>query len=231
MYCIKCGVKLENTEIKCPLCGTVPFHPEIKREISPPIFPKNSYPSVQINTKISLYIISTLFLLAGLITFLCNMQIAGKVTWSGVVIGALFTGYICFILPCWFKKPNPIIFIPCSFVTIGGYLAFINYLYDANWFLTFAFPLVTATGIITSTVITLIKCLKKGYLYIFGGALLAYGAFMFPLEILINITFTVEKFVFWSIYPITALAVLGGLLIFLAIYKPARDSVQKRLFV
>ena len=28
MYCIKCGVKLADTEKKCPLCGTVVYHPE-----------------------------------------------------------------------------------------------------------------------------------------------------------------------------------------------------------
>ena len=29
MFCIKSGVKLENTERKCPLCGTEVCHPEI----------------------------------------------------------------------------------------------------------------------------------------------------------------------------------------------------------
>ena len=31
MYCIKCGVELSDSEEKCPLCGTVVFHPYIKR--------------------------------------------------------------------------------------------------------------------------------------------------------------------------------------------------------
>lgn len=231
MYCIKCGVKLEKTELKCPLCGTVPYHPDIETEVVPPVYPENSYPITKINLKISLFIVSTMFLLAGIITFLCNLQVSGDVTWSGIVIGALIVGYISFILPRWFEKPNPIIFVPCVFAAIALYLAYINYIYNGNWFLTFAFPLVGAIGIITSTVITLVKCLKKGYLYIFGGAFLAYGAFMFPLEILINITFSRPRFAFWSIYPTTALVILGGLLIFIAIYKPAKASMEKKLFI
>ena len=31
MYCIKCGVELKDSEEKCPLCGTVVFHPDMKR--------------------------------------------------------------------------------------------------------------------------------------------------------------------------------------------------------
>lgn len=231
MYCIKCGVKLESTELKCPLCGTVPFHPDIEEAVSPPLFPENSYPKAQINLKISLIFISVLFLLAGLITFLCDLQVNRCISWSGLVLGALIVAYTAVFLPCWFKKPNPIVFVPCSFTVIALYLAYINHTYNGDWFLTFAFPLVGTIALITTAVVTLIKCLKKGYLYIFGGALLAYGAFMFPLEILINITFARERFAFWSIYPMTALVLLGGFLIFVAIYKPAKESMAKKLFL
>ena len=32
MYCVRCGVKLADTEEKCPLCGTTVYHPDIRRE-------------------------------------------------------------------------------------------------------------------------------------------------------------------------------------------------------
>ena len=32
MYCINCGVKLADSEKRCPLCGTVPYHPDIVRQ-------------------------------------------------------------------------------------------------------------------------------------------------------------------------------------------------------
>ena len=34
MYCANCGVKLADSEKVCPLCKTVAYHPDIKREIS-----------------------------------------------------------------------------------------------------------------------------------------------------------------------------------------------------
>ena len=51
MYCIKCGVKLADSEKKCPLCGTVPFHPDIRMEEGEPLYPPDQYPRQQVNRK------------------------------------------------------------------------------------------------------------------------------------------------------------------------------------
>ena len=44
MYCINCGVKLADTENKCPLCGTVPYHPDIQRGSAEKPYPIKEYP-------------------------------------------------------------------------------------------------------------------------------------------------------------------------------------------
>ena len=48
MYCIKCGVELSDTEKACPLCGTVPYHPQMKRQEAEPLYPQMVYPSRQL---------------------------------------------------------------------------------------------------------------------------------------------------------------------------------------
>ena len=52
MYCVKCGVKLEDTEKMCPLCGTVVFHPDIKRDEVERLYPENNYPKQHINSNL-----------------------------------------------------------------------------------------------------------------------------------------------------------------------------------
>ena len=42
MYCIKCGVELKDSEEKCPLCGTVVFHPDMKRPDGEKPYPAES---------------------------------------------------------------------------------------------------------------------------------------------------------------------------------------------
>jgi hypothetical protein len=72
---------------------------------------------------------------------------------------------------------------------------------------------------------------KKGRLYIFGGALVALGGVMLLVEHLIAITFHVGRFALWSLYPMTALVLVGGLLIFLAICRPARETMERKIFL
>lgn len=231
MYCIQCGVKLADTEKVCPLCGTVPFHPDIQRADVPPLYPQNRYPAVTHISRLGIMtIVSALFLLPMLVTLLIDLRIAGAVTWSGFVAGALALAYLCFGLPSWFKKPNPVIFVPIAFVGAGGYLLYINQATGGDWFLSFAFPTVGAFGIIVTAVVTLVRYVHRGYLYIFGGAILATAAFIPLLEFLLNRTFSLPT-VAWSVYPFSALVLLGGLLLFFAICRPARESMERKFFI
>ena len=88
-----------------------------------------------------------------------------------------------------------------------------------------------ALGVVVTAVVTLVKYLRRGKLYIFGGASILTGALTFPMEILVNITFAKERFVFWSLYPMVALTIVGAMLIFLAICRPARESMERKFFI
>ena len=47
MYCIKCGVRLADTERSCPLCGTVCFHPDLPGPKQSRFIPKISIPNLR----------------------------------------------------------------------------------------------------------------------------------------------------------------------------------------
>lgn len=230
MYCINCGVKLADSEKKCPLCGVVPYHPDIPRPEGRPLYPVNRYPSTEVKPKVAQVVILLLFLLPLVTTLLIDLRINRAVTWSGYVTGALLLTYIVAALPGWFYKPNPVIFVPCDFAAVGLYLLYINLAVNGNWFLSFAFPVTAGIGLIVTAVVTLTRYLRRGRLYIFGGAFMAMGAFMLLLEFLIVITFR-RSFVGWSIYPLTALMLLGGFLIYLAINHTAREMMERKLFI
>lgn len=231
MYCIKCGVKLADTEKQCPLCETVVFHPDIVQDKASPLYPQASYPAPQVRSRGIQIVLTTVFLLPMLITLLCDLQISGNVTWSGHVIGALLLGYIFLVLPMWFKRPNPVIFVPCDFAAIALYLLYIDLTTVGGWFLSFGLPVVGFIGAVITAVVALCQYVRKGYLYILGGAFAALGAFMPLMGFLLNLTFLhVAQFAFWSLYPTTALMLLGGTLIFLAICRHARETMQRKLF-
>lgn len=231
MYCINCGVKLADTERECPLCGTVPFHPDIPVVETESLYPKNRQPVTAISPIAALIVVTTAFLTALIVTLLCDLRICGSVTWSGYVMGALLTAYELIVLPFWFKKPNPLIFVPCAFIMVGLYLLYINFAVDGDWFLSFAFPVVGAAGLIVTTVVVLTRYLHRGRLYIFGGAAIAAGVFAPVMEFLLNFTFGLSHGLLWSFYPLAALVLIGGMLIFLAICRPARESMERKFFI
>jgi hypothetical protein len=230
MYCVKCGVQLEDTEKSCPLCGTRCYHPDIDRPAAEPLYPQEQYPAPQVRSKGLVTILTWLFALPAFVTVLCDLRINYTVTWSGYVATSLAMVYIMLVLPFWFRKPNPVVFVPVGFAALAGFLFYLDMTIVGQWFLTFALPLVGALCVIFTALVTLLKYVKKGKLFIYGGCLIALGAVMPVMEMLMNYTFH-RKFVAWSVYPFAALVGVGLYLIFLGIYRPAREIMERKFFI
>lgn len=64
MYCINCGVKLEDTESRCPLCGVTVYHPELTRQTAEPLYPRHRYPAPEAASKAAHIVVSTLMAIA-----------------------------------------------------------------------------------------------------------------------------------------------------------------------
>lgn len=229
MFCVKCGVRLADTEKTCPLCGTVVYYPDIKQKDAPPLYPKGRYPQMQANSKVFNGMVIIVFFIPMLICLLSDLLADGKFDWFGLAAGGLVTGYILFALPLWFRKPNPVIFVPCDFAAATLYLLYIDLAAGGHWFMPFAFPVAGALCLIVTTFVTLLHYLKRGRLYIWGGTLIAFGVFILLIELLLRPTFGII-FHGWSVYPLVALVLIGGLLIYLGINASAREMMERKLF-
>lgn len=229
MYCINCGVKLAETEKKCPLCNTVVCHPDFVKTPERTLYPKDKMPQTHSGIKALGGVIIILFLAPLILSFYSDIQDNGKLDWFGFVAGALMVCYVSFALPLWFKKRNIIVFITIAFVFLALYLLYINWKTEGNWFLTFALPIVGGLCLLTNGVITAISYLKKGRLYSIGGVFVVFGGFLLLVEYLLKLTFGIA-FIGWSIYLFIALALFGGLLIYLAINSTAREAIARKFF-
>lgn len=223
MYCVKCGVELADSESKCPLCHTPVYYPGYTPKEEEKPYPRFEKPET-VNPRGIYFILSFAFVIAAIISFVADLNMGNGITWSGYVIGGILLFYTLFILPAWFKKYNPAIFIPVDFAAIGLYLFYINLATGGRWFNTFALPITGIVTLIVSSITILSYYLKRGYLYIFGGALIGAGAFCPAIETLSIITFD-QPPMMWSIYPLIALFLIGMMLIVIAIVKPFRESL------
>ena len=231
MYCVKCGVALGDTEKQCPLCGTPVYHPELVREEAEPLYPHDSMPPKQPHPWGILLIVTILFLLPMSICVTADWSVNGQLNWSGYVVGVLLMLYTMFVLPSWFRKPNPVVFVPVSFGAIALFLLYVCLANNGSWFLPFAFPVTGFLCLLVTTVVVLARYVRKGLLYVFGGASLAMGGFMVLLEFLLHITFGLPGIGTWSFYPLIVFFLLGITLILIAIVPSFRESLSKKFFI
>ena len=204
MYCVNCGVELADSETVCPLCGTRVFHPDLPRKQAPSPYPADPHGKPEeVNRSGILFVMTMLALLPAVICLLCDWRINGGIVWSGYAAGAIGLLYVLIVLPMWFSHPNPVVFVPVDFAAIG---------------------------LLLTAVVALVRYVHAGYLYIFGGALLLSGGLAVLIEFLINVTFGIHKALLWSIYPLAAGVILGGMLLVIAICKPLRKSLHRKFF-
>ena len=232
MYCVKCGVELDAAEKVCPLCNTEVYHPKLKTPSGLKSYPVKEIPVYEtLNIKGVLFAITVGFFAAMLITVMCDLAVSGVLSWSGYVTGGLLLVYGSLVLPAWFKKPNPVVFVPVNFGVLILFLLYINIATGGGWFLSFAFPVTSALALLVTAIVTLCKYLKKGRLYVFGGGLIAFGLITVLIEFLIAVTFKIRYAFPWSLYPLSALFLIGMALIVIAICKPLRTSLRKKFFI
>lgn len=225
MYCVKCGVELAESERACPLCKTPVYYPEHKREEL--TFPEFTKIKERVNAKGLYFMISGLFVIAIALALFCNWSIKQEISWSLYVLGALVLAYTVVILPGWFYKPSPVIFVPIDFAAAALYLWFIAYASGGEWFVSFGLPVIGFVALLVSAMVSILHYIKHGRLYVWGGALIAIALFMPVLEYLIHVNFVDHGRIYWAFYPMIVFGIFGLLLIVIAIVKPFKESLRK----
>ena len=229
MYCIKCGVELGDGEKRCPLCQTQVYHPEVVTD-APPLYPPHDPTFKRMNPRTVLLLLAIIVFLTAVQLLVFDLRFTGRISWSYYAAGGAVMGYLIAVLPLWFRRPNPVIFVPVSFATALAYLFGVCVMSGGAWFFPFALPAVLGAAIITTTILVLVRYVKRGYFYISGGAALASAAYSFLLEELICVTFG-TKFYFWSLYPIIGFAFIGIALIVVGIVKPFQRYLAKKFLI
>ncbi|MBQ8302534.1 MAG: hypothetical protein IJX97_03175 [Clostridia bacterium] len=230
MYCIKCGVKLSEGQTVCPLCETKVYHPDVDVN-EKNTFPKIPFESEEFNRRGLMFVLTMIFLVPLILPIILELSWHSDVSWSGYASGGTLIFYVAFVMPYWFKKPNPVIFVPTTFALAIGLLLFICLKTGGNWFMTFAFPVAGGLGIIITAATAVLYYVKKGCLYTVGGTLIALGLWTVLLEYDIRTTFAVSTPFYWSLAPLTVLSVVGLMLIVIAMVKPLKESLRRIFFI
>lgn len=229
MFCVKCGVELGRGEQKCPLCGTPVICPPGETNDGSRLYPPEK-PQEVLKPHGLLFLLTGTFVLAALICLICDWELNGAVTWCGYSIGGIALFYEWLVLPLWFRRPNPVIFLPCAIVAAGAFAGYVNQATDGDWFLHFDLPITLALALLFGGVTALLRYLPKGKLFVWGGFSVACGGFCVLVETLLSVTFGYAPGLKWSLYPLTALSLIGVMLIVIGLCRPLRESLHRKFF-
>ena len=228
MFCPKCGVKIhdENTK-KCPLClCALPFSGEGK-----PLYPNEKRKPVKEDFRALLFFLTLILAAVGGVCLSLDLVRTGKVTFSAFVLFGLALLYSAFLLPRWFRRPNPVIFFPIVCLFVMGGLLYVDLAFRGGWFLTFVLPVFGALMLFLEAAVVLLRYLKKGKLYVFSGLFYAFSVLSIIGEILYRATFSMPILLTYSIPPLIFFFFLATALLVIAIVPPFRRYMERRFFV
>mgnify|MGYP007102003761 CR=1 FL=1 len=227
MYCVKCGVKLQEGAERCPLCQTPVWAPE-------PAEKENSYPDhyPRLHRESDLpgaIALTVICVTAILVLLIVCFKLYGALRWGAYVIGGIVLFYIMAVLPRWFSQPKGEIFVPVDHAAAALYVLFICLKTGGHWFLSFAFPVILASCLLFTALICLLKYVRSGRIFILGGFLLGLGGFTVLIEFFEHLSFGTEMFR-WSLYSLTVFGAAGLFLLIAGAIPSLRQTIQKRFF-
>lgn len=232
-YCVNCGVKLADSEKKCPLCQTEVINPNIiiQKSISKP-YPDNTITFKILPNSVKTLLVTVIFILPVAVSLICNYSISSVISWSKFVVLSLIFAYSISIysILC-FKRNSNVFNILVYHVLLCTYLFAMNKLCKGNWFLTFAVPLVLLLFIYFLVITLVITRNHLTKLFCTGFIMLLSGVFCVFLETILNFAFKFRTTILWSIYPCITLFIISIVLFIIDFNKPLKEQLGKKLFL
>lgn len=234
-YCVNCGVELDKTIKKCPLCGTEVQNPNQPVDTkSPTPYPHNRATIEPVDRRETALILSIILSAPSLGCAAINFLILRSGFWSLYVIGACFIIWT-FIVPSLILKKNK---VPNIVFVLFDAIAVISYIYifvlqfgNKGWFEHVAVPIVILISILFLTFINLYDYYKPPILVTIAFVIGDIGIFCTLTEIILNLYFKQRLYIFWSaIVMVCCLMIMIPLTIIVKSPK-LREEVRRRMHI
>lgn len=230
MYCVYCGVKLQDGAAECPLCHTPVRVPSLPQQGDGSSY-SDRYPRAEkkAGKYLAIGLVTIIMAAAALGCLIFCLKSLGRADWSGFVALGLALLWVCFILPLLFPRWRPMIFLPIDFACIGGYLLYICCKTGGNWFLSFAFPVTMMAAVLTLTGVAMMRYIVQGRLRLMSLLVIFIGLSFMLVEFFQHITFGTPMFV-WSLYCVSGFCLIGLFLLVASFVPPLRAYLRRKFF-
>ncbi len=231
-YCVHCGVELDKSEKRCPLCQTEvinPREPFDEKAVRP--YPRRLDPITrQINRRFIGSLITIVLAFPALLCGAIDFSQAGRLTWSAYVIGALILVW-SWTVPYYLLRRRSL-----SGIFIPGVLALLSYLFliawlqqDLSWYLPLALPLVLMPAALIFLIIALVwRRLIRGFA-IPAAVLIAAGLLIVAIELVLKHAAGGLARPTWSLYALIPCLAMATVCLAIARRQAVLDEIKRRL--
>ena len=230
-YCVNCGVKLEESLEKCPLCNTPVYRPNINtdRRIESP-YPTERGPVEKVRrTDIAILMIVLLGSTAAGCGLL-NLFVYTKSLWSLYVITACAV-ILLFCLPVLLYRKLP--FVVMTVIDGGAVLLYVYMVAAVNggldWFKGIAVPIILLGTVLAAIFIYLKQNVSKSIL--FTAMLVVIGIAVFCVGINLSVKYYFEQRfeITWSAVVLVCATIITVALITIMRVSRLREEVRRRM--
>lgn len=230
-YCVNCGVELDTSLEKCPLCNTPVVNP---KEIPVP-GPRTPFPreagQVEVVKRKDLGILLTTVLAATAVTCgLLNILVFSGSRWSLLVIGVCMLLWVLCVPVVIYPRMNIYAALLLDGLAVILYLYMITFLTDSeHWYWGLAMPIVVLVTCVLEAFTLCMRKLPRSILsttlfFFIGVAILCVG-----IELLIDRFLGARLWLTWSAVVLTVCVIISILLITMLSQKRLRNAVRRRL--
>jgi len=233
-YCVNCGVELQKSEPRCPLCGTEVINPNELLEEKP----MRPYPShvehldKKVDQRYIASFISLLMLIPLFTTMLANVLVSKELSWSYLVLGGELVAFTVFLLPMIARMPK-VLYMVIDAAAVSVLLLLIRVLTKSSWdwLLLLGLPITVLTAVMCwfFSLMASPKC-RIPVLVRFSFALACVGLLVVAIEFLIGLYQHAIAWPTWSLYVLFPCLVLASSLLILNRRARVKEEIRKRFY-
>lgn len=230
-YCVNCGVELDSTIKKCPLCNTIVLNPnqlsgkEIEK-LSP--FP-DKVGTVESGSKKDIAIVITVILACvAVCCILLNWLVWNPKRWSLLVIG--FCGLLWMLVapPLFIQNIRKRVMALINGLMICIYLWLIGiFSGSTDWVIELGLP-ITVTVLVLVEIILTVGKYKRSILLIMSLGIMEIGVLCMTIELLIERFVQKPLHLSWSAIVLTICVVITGALVAMLSRRGIRNEIDRR---
>ena len=232
-YCVNCGVELDKTLTRCPLCDCPVINPmELINQTGPrgnsPYPVKLDMVDNAAERRFTALILSILFLLPTLICLAIELVYYHTVTWSLIVLGSAALLWIWSVVPFLTKRLSAPWLLLIDGICLCGYLKLLEYGVNGGWFMTIALPVCLYLTVLTVALVVLKRNGTLKGLYLYSAIFCSVGGLCVLIELCSRIYSSIGLGMSWSWFAVIPCLGVAFLLVFIEKSPNFKASLARR---